>query len=103
MTSAVSADVEIPDDPTTSIDTNLVQRLEFCKKVLVCGQSLSHGVNYTVRDLLSRWRKDAAILTILNDCTSPNLDLNPSFDSGKFYREMRRAGVTVVPSYEALL
>ena len=103
MTSAISGDVEIPDDPTTSIDLNLIQRLEYCQKVLICGQSLSHGINFTVRDLLSRWRKEPSVINILNDCTSPNIDLNPTFDVEKYYKEMRKAGVTVVPSYEALL
>jgi cytoskeletal protein CcmA (bactofilin family)/nicotinamidase-related amidase len=103
MTSALSADMEIPDDPTTGIDGMLMQRLEFNTKLLVCGQSLSHAVNFTMRDLLSRWQKDPSRICILNDCTSENPDLAPAFDSDKFYREMQKAGVTVVPSYEALL
>lgn len=103
MTSALSGDVEIPDDPTTSIDPMMVQRLEYATTLLICGQSLSHGVNYTVRDLISRWQEDPGKICILSDCTSENPDLQPSFDADKFYAEMKKAGVTHAPSYEALL
>jgi nicotinamidase-related amidase len=81
----------------------LIQRLEYASTLLICGQSLSHGVNFTVRDLLSRWQEDPSKICILSDCASENPDLMPAFDADKFYDEMKKAGVTHAPSYEALL
>lgn len=96
MTSAFAADVKIIGDPTTAIDPAIMQHLQSADKLVVCGQSLSQGIKYSMRDLLLNWQKDTAHIVILKDGTSPN----PNIDVGKFqpdafWAEMEASGVTV--------
>jgi nicotinamidase-related amidase len=75
--SALKADVEIPDDPSTGVhdcdycadienltvcctglNVRLITQLQGADKVIVCGQALSHCVNFTVRDLAESWPLD---------------------------------------------
>lgn len=63
----------------------------------MCGQALSHCVNYTVRDIVEHWPKDeAGKLTVLSDCASSV----PGFEEAGevFVRDMREAGVNVETS-----
>ena len=63
-------------------------------RLLVCGQALSHCVNYTVRDIVDNWPKDeTSKIVILKDCASSV----PGFeDAGKFFlSDMENAGVIV--------
>ena len=39
----------------------------FILQVIVCGQALSHTVNFTMRDLLLHWPGDKARLSLLTD------------------------------------
>lgn len=52
MYSALSAAVPLESDPATYADNELIESLFAVDRVMVCGQSLSHSVNYTVRDML---------------------------------------------------
>lgn len=82
MYSALKAEVEIPSDPATKLNVPLINDLAATSsKIIVCGQALSHCVNFTARDLLEGWPKDrASDIIVLSDCASPV----PSFeDSGK--------------------
>jgi hypothetical protein len=38
-------------------------------KLLVCGQALSHCVNYTTRDIIDHWDKDFSNIVVLTDGT----------------------------------
>lgn len=58
MYSCLKAEMVLDDDPSTAMNNNLVKRLQMADRVLVCGQALSHCVNFTVRDLVSVWPKD---------------------------------------------
>jgi hypothetical protein len=49
-----------------------VDVLKHADKVVICGEALSHCVNYTVRDLVDAWPQDRlGDLVILIDCASP--------------------------------
>ena len=58
----------------------------------MCGQALSHCVNYTVRDILDNWPpNEANRITILADCASSV----PGFEAAgeAFPGDSERAGV----------
>jgi nicotinamidase/pyrazinamidase len=48
MYSAMRAEVADPRDPKTWINDELIRKLQIADKLLVCGQSLSHGIKCTV-------------------------------------------------------
>ena len=52
MYSALSADVPIESDSGTYADNELVSKLHAAERVIICGEALSHAVNYTTRDLM---------------------------------------------------
>ena len=100
MFSALEAEVEDQADLYTSLNEDLLAMLKIYDKVsrvvgsvstssvyvsewmfnwvvivvvqvLVCGQSLSHGVNFTVRDLVKNWSKDMSKIVVLRDGLFP--------------------------------
>ena len=95
--SAFKADVVREDDPRTTYNTALLERLLKAERVIVCGQALSHCVAFSTRDLLSRWPKgQESRIVLLTDCASPV----PTFEDAakEFVEEMKNAGVTVTTS-----
>eukprot|EP01006_Ploeotia_vitrea_P008992 TRINITY_DN21245_c0_g1_i1.p1 TRINITY_DN21245_c0_g1~~TRINITY_DN21245_c0_g1_i1.p1 ORF type:complete len:448 (+),score=2.76 TRINITY_DN21245_c0_g1_i1:64-1407(+) len=52
MYSGLSADVPIESDSNTYADNELIGKFYSAQKIIICGQTLSHSVNYTTRDLL---------------------------------------------------
>jgi nicotinamidase-related amidase len=93
MYSAFKAEVELPDDPSTQLNTELISQLQTSRKVVCCGQAKSHCVNYTVRDLMSVWPKDRmGDIVVLSDGCSPV----PGFeeDASTFQSEMIKAGIS---------
>ena len=102
--SALRADVEVPGDPSTGVNAAVIERLKRAGRVVVCGQALSHCVNFTVRDLVAHWPEDAASrarIVLLTDCASPV----PGFEAAgeKFVADMREAGLTLTTSAELKL
>jgi nicotinamidase-related amidase len=94
MYSALKAEVEVPDDKTTAVDTGLISLLSRHEKVVCCGEALSHCVNWSTRDLLSGWSKErVGDIVLLQDCATAV----PGFEeaASAFVGEMRTAGVTV--------
>jgi len=100
MYSAICAEVELESDPSTSIDENLIDRLNEADKLIVCGQALSHCVNFTVRDILKQWRSNPAKICVLTDCTSPVAGFEDQ--ANQFLKDMKDAGVTVTTSAEVM-
>jgi nicotinamidase/pyrazinamidase len=69
--SALKADVVLPHDPATSLNQEVVNALKSSKIVAVCGQALSHCVNFTVRDLVNLWPENrVSDIVVMTDCTS---------------------------------
>lgn len=80
-----------------SLNQNLVNVLKHADKVVICGEALSHCVNYTVRDLVEAWPADRiADLILLTDCASPV----PGFESSgeDFLTDMAAKGLTLTKS-----
>ena len=70
------------------------KQLKQSEKLIICGQALSHCVNYTIRDIISHWPKDRMDnIIILKDCSSTI----PGFEtvSDELLREMIDLGVRV--------
>mmetsp|Transcript_33959 Transcript_33959/g.64628 ORF Transcript_33959/g.64628 Transcript_33959/m.64628 type:complete len:302 (+) Transcript_33959:125-1030(+) len=94
--SALSAEVPISED--TSFNYDLLDSLKKdTNKLVICGQALSHCVNYTVRDIVEHWPKhEIGKLTVLSDCASSV----PGFEEAgeKFVSDMKEVGVNVETS-----
>ena len=98
MYSALSAEVPLPDDPATQYNTALQQSLlpvSAGQRLLVCGQALSHCVNYTLRDIVKNQPKEiTSRVQLLADCCSSVPGFEASGD--EFINDMQTAGVKIV-------
>ena len=64
------------------------------EKLIMCGQALSHCVNYTVRDIVDHWPKgEMNKLTVLEDASSSV----PGFEAAgeQFLKDMKEAGLII--------
>lgn len=98
MYSALAADVPVTTE--TAFNVTLQASLMESSKLIVCGQAMSHCVNYTLRDIVSRWPTDKlASILLLTDCAS----VVPGFEASAeaFQREMSEAGVHLKASTDA--
>jgi nicotinamidase/pyrazinamidase len=69
MYSALQA--EVPVSKETAWNESLQASLLQSDQLLVCGQALSHCVNYTMRDIVSHWPEDElGKIILLTDCAS---------------------------------
>jgi nicotinamidase/pyrazinamidase len=73
MYSALAAEVPVSKD--TSYNTSLQQSLLLggSEVLIVCGQAMSHCVNYTVRDIVRGWDPSTSLVRriyVLEDCAS---------------------------------
>lgn len=69
--SAVKADVEHPSDPTTRLNSKLVDTLKMYDDILIAGEALSHCVANTIRDIASEFSVDQVKkFTLLEDASS---------------------------------
>ena len=100
MYSALRAEVPVSSDERTLLNEGLLRSLKG-RRVLVCGQALSHCVNFTVRDLVASYEADGAdgadrlaSIGILRDGTS----VVPGFeDAGAtFLADMEAKGVRIL-------
>merc|ERR1712188_217964 len=101
MYSALKAEVEVEDDPTTALNKGLIDALSRHEQVVCCGQAMSHCVNHSVRDLLSAWPQGRANdIIILEDGASAV----PGFKdvAQKFLSDMKKKGVTVCKAHEVV-
>ena len=100
LTESYSAlEAEVPVDKETSFNIKLQKSLEASDRLLVCGQAMSHCVNYTLRSIVSQWPQDKfGNITLLTDCAS----VVPGFDEAgnTFQKDMADAGVLLKKSSE---
>lgn len=97
MYSAMEADVPVTAD--TAMNTSLQKSLETSDRLIVCGQAMSHCVNYTLRDIVQNWPKDRiSQITLLTDGASAV----PGFEAAadKFQADMKAAGVQLLKASE---
>jgi len=94
MYSGLKADVELDHDSSTQLNRKLVKRLLEADRVLICGQALSHCVQFTTRDLVAHWpqerRKD--IWLVEDQSSAVGGFEKPAAD---FVNDMKALGVTV--------
>lgn len=93
--SAVKAEVPDPEDPTTQLNTRLIQTLQDADLVAIAGEAGSHCLANTVRDVADGFGDDSYVskLVLLADATSPV----PTFEKFQedFITEMKDRGMQV--------
>ncbi len=100
MYSALEAEVVTNDE--TGLNKELMASMRTSEALLVCGQAMSHCVNYTLRDIVQHWddadgtTTDKKPIFLLTDCGSAV----PSFEAAAttFEKDMGLAGVTLCKS-----
>lgn len=70
--SAIKAEVPDPNDPTTQINTDFIQKLLDADDILISGEALSHCVKSTFEDAASEFGSDEYLekLVILTDAST---------------------------------
>jgi len=100
MYSGLKADVELKHDESTQLNRKLVARLLEADRVLICGQALSHCVQFTTRDLVANWPKHRLKdVCLVEDQCSPVSGFEKA--AVDFVADMRAAGVTVCKTEDA--
>lgn len=74
--SAVQAEVPDPEDPTTQVNTSLIETLEEADVILLAGEARSHCLANTVRDIAAAFSNPDYVrkLVLLTDATSDVAD-----------------------------
>jgi len=96
MYSAMAAEVVVHSDPRTKFNEVLMAHLNECDILIICGQALSHCVNFTARDIASRWQGEKDRLILLTDCASPVTGFEQSAEDFKSY--CQTSGIRVMDS-----
>jgi nicotinamidase/pyrazinamidase len=95
MYSALAA--EVPVSRATAFNYDLQALFLQSDRLIVCGQAMSHCVNYTLRDILGRWPKEETHrIALVTDCASAV----PGFEAAAvtFQKDMEAAGVSLKQS-----
>lgn len=100
--SAVQADVPDPEDPSTQLNTRLIDTLETADLVALSGQALSHCVANTVRDIVNNFGAENISKLVLIEDTSSSV---PGFEQfgEQFLQDMKACGVQTAKSTEFLV
>lgn len=70
--SAIQADVPDPQDPSTMLNSQLIQSLEQADLIAIAGEALNFCVANTVKDIADHFRKDhIQKMVLLEDACSP--------------------------------
>eukprot|EP00934_Nitzschia_sp_Nitz4_P007549 Nitzschia sp. Nitz4//scaffold205_size38804//35897//36844//NITZ4_007652-RA/size38804-augustus-gene-0.61-mRNA-1//-1//CDS//3329541537//7539//frame0 len=99
LTESYSAlEAEVPVDSATTFASDLQTSLVKDSKTLVlCGQAMSHCVNYTARSILDRWPKDRiSDVVLLTDCASSVPGFEAAGDT--FQKDVSEMGVQLKTS-----
>ena len=96
MYSALAADV--PVSKATAFNKGLHASLMASDKLIICGQAMSHCVNYTARDIVDHCstKEDASKIYLLTDCASAVPGFEAAADA--FQKDMKDAGVHLITS-----
>ena len=101
--SAIQADVPDPADPSTQINTRLLQTLEDTDMIAVAGEAGSHCLANTIRDIANNFTdaKYVEKLVLLIDATSPVTGFEQY--QTDFIDEMTKKGMKLVRTDEFLV
>ncbi|TFJ88173.1 hypothetical protein NSK_000525 [Nannochloropsis salina CCMP1776] len=95
MYSVFQAEIPVPGSLETEMNDDLVKQLVAEPRVLICGQALSHCVNFSVRDLMLAWPCERiGDLGLLLGMSSPVQGFED--DAERFVAFMRESGAQVV-------
>jgi nicotinamidase-related amidase len=100
MYSIFAADVPDPADPTTSLNTALVNKLQLADEIIWAGEALSHCMLWSGTDLVNEMGDEhAKKILMFEDATSPVVSPDPAAtqffadNSAKFIKEMKAKGM----------
>lgn len=95
--SAVKAEVSDPQDPTTQLNTSLIQTLMEADKIIVAGEAGSHCLRSTIEDIADGFNDDSYIskMILLEDATSPVISPAADFPAiqAQFISDMKKRGM----------
>ena len=92
--SGVEADVPDPEDPSTQLNTRLIQTLEQADLIVFSGEASSHCVANTIRDIVKQFGDETVKkCALLEDAMSPV----PGFEkmADEFFHDMRKKGMQI--------
>ena len=69
--SALRAEIPVADDPSTELNTALLERLQAFDRVLVAGEAGSHCVRATVEHMMLHWNGPLDRIALVRDAMSP--------------------------------
>lgn len=94
--SAICAEVPDPQDPATSLNTALLERLSVCDTLVITGEASSHCVRATTEHILQHSGMAPERLVVLTDCMSPVAGFELAHEI--FLQQMRQQGVRCTSS-----
>jgi nicotinamidase-related amidase len=100
--SCVQADVPDPDDPTTRLNTALIQTLGKADVIAFGGEASTHCVANTIRDIVKDFGEDTVKkCVLLEDAMSPV----PGFEhlATTFFQDMKAQGMQIVKTRDFML
>jgi len=95
--SAVQADVPDPEDPSTMLNTTLIQTLQQADIIALAGEASSHCLKFSVEDIADTFDEiHIKKMVLLTDCCSPV----PGFEkqAADFIDQMTGRGMQVAIS-----
>jgi nicotinamidase/pyrazinamidase len=98
--SAVKADIEVSGDPTTMLNTQLINMLKSGHDILIAGEALDYCIANTIRDIANEFsEEEIKSFVLLEDATSsvnaPGVEhLGPDFVKDMTARGMRISKTT---------
>jgi len=100
--SAVKAEVEDPEDPTTGLNTALIKTLMDADIIPIAGQAIDYCVANTVRDIADNFNDDSYIskMVLLQDATSA-VGMVPALKDD-FIRDMTARGMKLSTTVDFL-
>lgn len=92
--SAVQADVPVPEDPGTMLNTGLIRALEEADQILLAGEALNFCLANTVKDIADNFGEDnVKKLVLLTDASSPVPGADFELLTRNFLEEMEKQGM----------
>jgi len=95
--SAVKAEVPDPQDPSTQLNTRLIQTLMEADKIIIAGEAGSHCVANTVKDIADGFQDDTYVnkMVLLEDAVSPVISPFVDFPAvqAQFIADMKARGM----------
>lgn len=101
--SGVKAEVPDPGDPSTHLNSSLIEALEEADEILIAGEAGSHCLRETVFDIANEFSDDSYIkkLILLEDGTSPVTGFEDM--QNEFVDEMVKRGMRVARTTEVMI